>query len=261
MKIIAHRGGGAEALENSAAALRRAISLGVDGVEVDIWPTRDEGFVVLHDADIARLTGKPGWTSYLTQTEIQTLKIGSPIQRVLGRERVLSLRQTLRLVGGKAELFLEIKRTRHDVAAFSWLEERLKQVLEEEAALDWTLVISFDHRSLLRLRELAPQVRVGMLFAGEWLTLWEEVERLSPRALLPHWAQTTPELVRQAHRRGLEVYPWVVNQRELILQMEELGVDGLITDRPSLALEVTGRGKKEDHPAAEAEVKRDEMVP
>ncbi|HAF71060.1 TPA: hypothetical protein DCL37_06950, partial [Candidatus Acetothermia bacterium] len=101
VKVIAHRGGGAEALENSAAALRRAISLGVDGVEVDIWPTRDEGFVVLHDADIARLTGRPGWTSYLTLAEIQALRIGGPIRRKLLGERALSLRQALQVVAGR----------------------------------------------------------------------------------------------------------------------------------------------------------------
>lgn len=234
-------------MENSAAALRRAISLGVDGVEVDIWPIRDEGFVVLHDANITRLTGRPGWTSYLTQAEIQSLRIGGPIRRMLKGERVLSLRQTLEIVEGRAELFLELKRTRHDAAAFCWVEERLVQILDEKGALDWTTVISFDHRSLLRLRELVPQVRIGLLFAGEWLTLWEEVERLSPQVLLPHWAQATPELVRQAHTRGLEVYPWVVNQRDLMVQMSEMEADGLITDRPAEALEVRGRRQLQSH--------------
>ncbi|KUK26549.1 MAG: Glycerophosphodiester phosphodiesterase [Acetothermia bacterium 64_32] len=241
MKVIAHRGGGAEALENSAAALRRAISLGVDGVEVDIWPTRDEGFVVLHDADIARLTGRPGWTSYLTLAEIQALRIGGPIRRKLLGERALSLRQALQVGAGRGELLLELKLTRHSTTAFQWIEERLVQILREQGALDWTLVISFDHRSLLRLREVDPQVRIGMLYAGEWLTLWDEVRHLSPQAILPHWAQTTPELVREAHGRGLEVYPWVVNQPDLIVQMGEMKADGLITDRPAKVLELLGR--------------------
>jgi len=248
MKVIAHRGAGTITVENSAAALRRAIALGVDGVEVDIWPTRDEGFVVIHDADIARLTGRPGWTSYLTLAEIQALRIGGPIRRKLLGERALSLRQAIQVVAGRVELLLELKRTRHSAAAFQWVEERLAKVLREEGAVDWTLVISFDHRSLLHLRELDPGIRIGMLYAGEWLSLWEEVERLSPRALLPHWAQTTPELVREAQGRGLEVYPWVVNQRDLMVQMNEMGVDGLITDRPVEALELLGRRQPRPFP-------------
>lgn len=243
MKVIAHRGAGGLTVENSAAALRRAITLGVDGIEVDIWPTRDEGFVVLHDADIARLTGRPGWTSYLTLAEIQALRIGGPIRRKFLGERALSLRQALKVVAGRAELVLELKRTRHSSPALAWVEKRLAQVLCEEGAADWAMVISFDHRSLLRLRELAPQVRVGMLYAGEWLTLWEEVERLSPQAILPHWAQTNPELVRKAHARGLEVYSWVVNHPDLMRQLSEMGVDGLITDRPGEALALLGRAR------------------
>ena len=241
MKVIAHRGAGGFVVENSAAALRRAMALGVDGIEVDIWPTRDEGFVVLHDADVARLTGKPGWTSYLTLAEIQALRIGGPIRRKLLGDRALSLREALRVVAGRAELLLELKRTRHSTAALAWVEERLAQILSEEGAASWAMVISFDHRSLLRLREVAPQVQVGMLVAGEWLTLWEEVERLSPQAILPHWAQTNPELVRMAQTRGLKVYPWVVNHPDLMRQMSEMGVDGLITDRPGEALELLGR--------------------
>jgi len=248
MKVIAHRGAGSTTVENSAAALKRAISLGVDGVEVDIWPTRDEGFVVLHDADLTRLTGRPGWTSYLTLAEIQALRIGGPIRRKLLGERALSLPEALRVVGGKVELLLELKRTRHSSAALAWVEERLAQILREENAVDWTLVISFDHRSLLRLRELAPEVRVGMLVAGEWLTLWEEVERLSPQVLLPQWAQTNPTLVKEAHARDLPLYPWVVNQPDLIVQMNEMEVDGLITDRPAEALELLGRRQPRSFP-------------
>jgi len=251
MKVIAHRGAGGLAVENSAAALRRAITLGVDGIEVDIWPTRDEGFVVLHDADIARLTGRPGWTSYLTLAEIQALRIGGPIRRKFLGDRALSLREALRVVAGRVQLMLELKRTRHSSTALAWVEERLVRIIAEEKAFDWATVISFDHRSLLRLQELDPRVRAGMLYAGEWLTLWEEVERLSPQAILPHWAQANPELVREAHARGLEVYPWVINHRDLMRQLSEMGVDGLITDRPGEALVLLGRART---PSEDAEV-------
>ena len=248
MKVIAHRGAGALTVENSAAALRRAIALGVDGIEVDIWPTRDEGFVVLHDADLARLTGRPGWISYLTLAEIQALRIGGPIRRKLLGERALALRDVLRVVAGRVQLLLELKRTRHSSTALSWVEERLAHILTEEGVLDWVTVISFDHRSLLRLQKLAPGIRIGMLYAGEWLTFWEEVKSLSPQALMPHWAQTNPELVQRAHVRGLEVYPWVVNHQDLMRQMSEMGVDGLITDRPAEALELLGRRQPRPFP-------------
>lgn len=241
MRVIAHRGAGVHAPENTATALRHALSLGVDGVELDIWPTRDRGFVLFHDADLGRLTGRSGWTAYLSQAEIQELETGSRFGSEFSGERVLSLPQALELVQGRMEVVLELKRTRHDPEAFSWIEERLAGMLKEAGALASTLVVSFDHRTLLRMREVAPEVRVGMLYAGEWLTLWKEVELLAPEALLPHWAQTTPKLIREAVERGLSVYPWVVNHLDLVARLRDEGADGIITDYPGRCLELLDR--------------------
>lgn len=232
MKIVGHKGGGNEAPENTRAGIKHALALGLDAVEIDIWPTADGRFVLFHDADIARLTGHAGWTMHLTSTQLQTLEIGCPVSKKPTGERILLLEEALELLDGKAELFLEVKRTRHELDRYTWVEERLLQILDECSAVPWTTVISFDHRSLLNMHELSSETRVGMLYAGEWLSLWQEVDALGPVALLPHWAQTTPTLVEDAHKRGLSIYPWVVNDDEWMQQFAHMGVDGIITDRP-----------------------------
>jgi len=238
MKIIGHKGGGSPAPENSRASLERAITLGLDGVEIDVWPTADRKFVLFHDADIARLTGHAGWTMHLTSDQLRTLDIGSRVSREYAGERILLLEEALHLLAGKVELFLEVKRTRHELDRYAWVEERLSQILHECDAISWTTVISFDHRSLLRLYELSHDTRIGMLYGGEWLSLQQEIEALRPVALLPHWAQTTPVLVNDAHLRGIAVYPWVVNSDELMREISRMGVDGIITDRPEVLMQL-----------------------
>lgn len=247
MKVIGHKGVGSAAPENTRTSLEQALALGVDAVEVDIWPTADGRFVLFHDADIARLTGYAGWTMSLTSHELQSLEVGSRFSKRFAGERVLLLEEALDLLAGRGELVLELKRTRHELDRYTWIEERLGEILEAHRAFPWTLVISFDHHALLRLREIAKESHIGMLYAGEWLNLWEEVETLAPEALLPHWAQTTPALVEETHRKGLMICPWVVNHEEWMERFVRMGVDGIITDHPDRLLHLLRR-TQDSHP-------------
>jgi glycerophosphoryl diester phosphodiesterase len=218
--------------------LEQAIALGVDAVEVDIWPTADRKFVLFHDADIMRLTGHVGWTMSLTSDELRTLELRSLYSKEFSGERILLLEEALDLVAGRVELVLEVKRTRHELDRYAWIEERLAEILQKYDAFPWTLVVSFDHQTLLDLRKVTTEARIGMLYAGEWINLWEEVASLSPKALLPHWAQTTPVLIEEAHRNNLAVYPWVVNHEEWMERFDKMGVDGIITDHPDRLLQL-----------------------
>jgi len=232
MKVIAHKANGKEEIE-------RALALGADLIEIDIWATRGRKFLVFHDVFLERLGRHNNWTMYLTQEEIEDLR----------REHrgLLYLEEALGLVEGKVGLLVELKRTRHAEASYAWIEEELLRILDAEGAIPWVTLISFDHLSLLRFKELRSEVRVGMICAGEWLNLWEEVDRLSPAVILPHWAQTTPHLVEEAHRRGIAVYPWIVNRRDLWEIFREMGVDGVVTDEFEELLEFLGRKREVNH--------------
>ena len=244
MKTIGHKGGGKTAPENTRASLEQAIALGVDAVEVDIWPTADGRFVLFHDADIMRLTGHVGWTMSLTSVELRALELRSRSSKEVSGERILVLEEALDLVAGRVELVLEVKRTRHQLDRYAWIEERLAKILQRHDAFPWTLVVSFDHQTLLGLRKVTTDARTGMLYVGEWINLWKEVEFLSPEAILPHWAQTTGDLVAEAHRDGLAVYPWVVNHEEWMEQFVKMGVDGIITDYPDQLLRLLRETQK-----------------
>ena len=238
MKTIGHKGGGKTAPENTRASLEQAMALGVDAVEVDIWPTADGRFVLFHDADIMRLTGHVGWTMSLTSEELRALELRSRSSKELSGERILLLEEALDLIAGRVELILEVKRTRHELDRYAWIEERLAEILQKQNAFPWTLIVSFDHKTLLNLSEVTTDARTGMLYAGEWINLWEEVTSLSPKAILPHWAQTTPTLVEEAHSKDLAVYPWVVNHEEWMERFDKMGVDGVITDHPDRLLQL-----------------------
>lgn len=229
MKVIAHKANGKEEIE-------RALKVGADLIEIDVWATRGRRFLVFHDIFLEKLGHHNNWTMYLTQEEIEQLR--------REHRNLLYLEEALGLVRGKVELLVELKRTRHAEDSFSWIEKELIRILESMDSLEWVTLISFDHLSLLRFKELCPEIRVGMICAGEWLNLWDEVDRLSPNILLPHWAQTTPRLVEEAHSRGIAVYPWIVNRRDLWEIFREIGVDGIVTDKFEDLLEFLGRKRE-----------------
>ena len=240
MKVVGHKGGGNSVPENSRTGLKHALAIGLDAVEIDVWPTADRKFVLFHDADIARLTGHAGWTMHLTSDQLRTLEIGSRVATEYAGERILLLEEALALIEGKVDLFLEVKRTRHELDRYTWVEERLSKIIHDCNAVSWTTVISFDHRSLLNLHETSRGIQIGMLYAGEWLSLQQEIQALNPVALLPHWAQTTPTLVNDAHSDGIAIYPWVVNNDEWMQEFSRMGVDGIITDRPEALIKMQG---------------------
>lgn len=241
MKIIGHKGGGSTVPENSRTGLEYALSLGLEAVELDIWPTADQRFVLFHDADVNRLTGQSGRTMHLTSSQLQALEIDSPPSTAFPDERILLLEEALDMLAGKTELFLEIKRTRHELEKYTWLEERLCEILRACNAEEWTTVISFDHRSLANLHQVSPDAKIGMLYAGEWITLEHEIQALNPTAMLPHWAQTTSKLIEKAHSKGITVYPWVVNDYSWMKEFSRIGADGIVTDTPETFVQTPER--------------------
>lgn len=213
MKIIAHTA-------NTKISVEEAISSGAHGVETDVWPTSDRRFVVYHD-DYVQYPGDGRIP--IIELEFDELKKIIP--------DLLSLEEFLETCNRDSLLFLELKRPRHMPGRYEWVEERLAEILKDKGP-DWITLISFDHRSLEVLREMAPELRRGMIYGWEWLTLPEEVEEVAPEVLLPRWTQANPTLVRWAHDRGMEVYPWTVNSVGLARYFRDIEADGLITDCP-----------------------------
>jgi len=111
-------------------------------------------------------------------------------------------------------------------------------VLDAVAAADLAdrvVIQSFDHRSLWAIRAIDSDIRLAALTATERPDL-EEYSARGASIWSPNYQVLTRELVEQAHAVGLLVIPWTVNDRQDMLHVIDLGVDGLITDRPDIAI-------------------------
>ena len=238
--VIAHRGGAREVPENTWSAVEHVESLGLTWMETDLHATADDVVVLSHDADLGRIGGR-GTLSELTWDEAAELDAGD------GRGLV-RLDEVLEAHPGLA-LNVDLKEPAVVPPAL--------QVVRAADALDRVRFASFSARRLAMLRRQEPRATTslgGFDIAGLML--------LSEAALpLPHtrWGWTrgrvdavqvppmhrgmqvvTRRFVAQAHTAGLEVHVWTIDDPEEMRRLAALNVDAIMTDVPTLALELLG---------------------
>lgn len=233
---FAHRGGGLEAPENSFDAFARAIDLGYRYIETDVQLTADGRLIVFHDPVLDNLTDGEGRVGDLPWSIVSQARVG-------GREPIPLLDQVLETWPA---LRLNID-PKSDAAAVA-----LADALRCHGALNRVCVGSFSGARLARLRRtLGDQLCTS---AGPWevAKVWAAgyglpvPVPLGPRALqvpVRHRGLTvvTPGLIRAAHARGLAVHVWTVDEAAEMDRLLDMGVDGIITDRPTLLREVMMR--------------------
>lgn len=222
---IAHRGGpaaGSESLpENSLAAIKRALALGVYAVEIDIFQIYGELFVT-HDRRLGRVVSGQGiiTAQSLDYLQAQRLENGEPLPR---------LEQVLELVGDRALLNIEIKGEHCVPALARQLDDYIRSA---GGSYEQYVVSSFDHQQLFESLQQMPQVKRGVLIEGIPLDYAACCEPLKAYSFNTHLSFVTAELIEDAQRRGLKNWVYTVNHEDDWQLMHELGVDAVFTDKP-----------------------------
>lgn len=224
--VIAHRGACQEALENTLPAFRRALQLRADALELDVRLTHDHQLVVFHDASLERLGSSNRPLASLTVPELKRVSLldGSRIPTL---EEVLTDPSCPPCVN--IELKLDTRRTDHSELALARLLRRLD-------CFDRVVVSSFNPFALTRLSVLEPRILRGLLFTPE--TAWTVLRRpyLAPLArphfLHPDLDSATPRLIKLAKSLDFPILVWTVDEEKDWQRLVELGVDGIITNRP-----------------------------
>ncbi len=246
-RAYAHRGwhlGELAGMENSLSALRRAVAEGYRYLETDVRATRDGVPVVLHDETLQRTTDRVGAVGELDWTQVRGARIG-------GREPLCRLE----------DLLEELPRTllNIDVKADAAVGPVLR-VLERTGAWDRVCLASFSEARLRRLRRAAgPRLLTSMGTASAvalrlrsvlcharalpWLPAAVPVRGALAQLPRYRWRLPVvdPALIRCAHRLGREVHVWTIDRPDEMVELLELGVDGLVTDRPDVLRDVLTR--------------------
>jgi glycerophosphoryl diester phosphodiesterase len=243
LSLQAHRGAAGLAPENTLAAFKMALDLGVDGTELDLQATKDGVVVIMHDDSVDRTTDGRGRLADLTLAEIKRLDAGAKFAPTFRGERIPTLRELIDFVkasgNDRFRLNLEIKFADGREGSPADLEERVLDVLGETGFLDRVITQSFFHPSAAKMKRLAPSVPAGLL-VGQRRQPGDPVAAVREHRVdyyAPHFSLVTPELLRTLHLAGIPVVAWTVNDLQDMRRLIAMGLgglhgDGMISDFP-----------------------------
>ncbi|AGF73646.1 glycerophosphodiester phosphodiesterase family protein [Corynebacterium halotolerans] len=238
MEIIAHRGYSGRYPELTRVAFEKALELPVHGIECDVRLTRDGKLVVVHDAEIGRVSDGRGKVAQLTLAQLREFNFGTESSP----QSVLTLDELLELFADHPEHHLYIE-TKHPVPHGRIVEEQVLMRLRYAGLYDDPRihVISFSQPAIVRLRALAPhldRIRLRRRVERRLNPVDLHLGRPTGLGLSLERARANPGLIG---RHGLPTYLWTVNEPEDLRWARDHGVDLVATDEPGTALEVLGR--------------------
>lgn len=243
---VAHRGGSLLAPENTLAAFEAGIAAGADWVECDVHMARDGSLVVIHDADLRRTTDRAGQVGRLTLDEIRLANAAAKFpDRRFDPQRVPTLEEVLAALPERVGVQVEIKVP--EGGPYPGIERRVCNCLRQGGMVARSAVISFDPRTLSRVREAAPEVPAGFLVSERRLPVGDgaPVDRIAATARAGGAAfaglelkLVSPDLVAGLRNAGLGVAVWTVNDAPDMRACRDLGVDAVASDRPDLLRKV-----------------------
>jgi len=237
---VAHRGASGHAPENTLAAYRRAVELGARFIETDLQLTRDARLVALHDETLDRTTNGHGPVHSLTREEVCALDagswFGSPEGRSYAGESVPALRQILQFAREFDVVFyLELK------GGSTWgAEHALVSALRESGEATRAVALSFHTGQLEAIRRLDDTLMTGYLYDAPLLDPIDRALRAGARQLAPRHTLITPQLMDEARKVGLQVIAWTVNEESRMRELQELGVNGIMSDYPERIVHACG---------------------
>jgi len=244
--VFGHRGGSGLAPENTFAAFERGLAEGVDGLELDVRLARDGEVVVCHDPTLDRTTDASGPVSALTSGQLAEVdagyrfSTGEGVWPFRGRGVGVPLLRAVLARFPACPLIVELKGAEIDLARAT------VALVREAGAVDRVCIGSFRRAVLDEVRRLEPRLATGAASDEVRWALYRSWFCLFPRRVPYQALQVpqrreghqipTPRFVRGAHRAGAVVQVWVVDGRAEIVRLLEHGVDGIITDRPDVAV-------------------------
>jgi glycerophosphoryl diester phosphodiesterase len=238
MLKIGHRGAGGYEPENTLRSFQRALELGVDMVEADVWLTKDKKIVIIHDATVNRTTNGRGKVSRLYLAEIKKLDAG-------WGEQVPTLSELLTLIKNHCQLNIEVKTKK--VADYL-----VKELKETDFPNDNLLISSNFIKTLKFIKKQIPSIRIAWIFKARQNKIWQWLWAGKMLMVLPmvhqyiinklkthhldianiYYPLVNKKLVDKIHQCNKMIMVWTVNNRAEIKMMKEDGVDGIFSDYP-----------------------------
>ena len=219
VKNIGHRGAKGHIAENTLASIKKAIDLGADGVEIDVFKCLTGEIVVFHDKSLDKLTNGIGLIEEKTLEELKKLRV------LDSQEQIPTLLEVIKSID--EDVFLNIELKGRNTA-----EGSLDLVKKHITKSDNILFSSFNWDELKDLRKLDSEIKIALITREDPLLAINPALSLNAIAINPSYKSLNKNNTSEIYKAGLKIYTWTVNDTVQISEMINLGVHGIITDFP-----------------------------
>lgn len=225
MKIlnIAHRGYSGRFDENTMIAFEKAIEYKADGIETDVQLSKDNIPVLIHDETLDRTTDGKGYVKDYTLAELKEFRTKSG-------KKIPTLKEFFELVADSnlKVLNLELK---NSILPYEGLEEKVLKMIYEYDIQEKIIISSFNHLSLVKVRELDKAIKLGALTSATLVNVSKYLKDISVECYHPCFPSILKDkYMKEIKKSGIEVNPYTVNEEEHMKMVIEVKADSIITN-------------------------------
>ncbi|WP_250149296.1 glycerophosphodiester phosphodiesterase family protein [Flagellimonas sp. 389] len=220
--VIGHRGAMGHETENTLASVQKALDLGVDMIEIDVFKISSGEIVVFHDERVERLSNSGGNIEEYNIYDLKKLTLD-------GNHKIPMLQDVLKLIDNKVALNIELKGAN--------TSERVNFIIENYIEgkgwiLDNFVISSFNWDELREMRKINANIKIAVLTEEDPMDAISVAKELNAVAINPDYTTLTEENAGKIKDEGFKIYTWTVNEPDDIQRMKAFGVDGIITNFP-----------------------------
>jgi glycerophosphoryl diester phosphodiesterase len=223
MKKIGHRGAKGYEPENTLISFQKALDMQVDGIELDVHLSADSEIMVIHDETVNRTTNGKGFVNKLSLRELKAFRIDD-------KHEIPTLKEVFDLVNQGCFINIELKSYDTTEKVVSLIE---KYVAKKGWKYDRFLISSFDWNALQQVAFLNDKIPIGVLAETNLDLAQAFAKFIRAKSIHPHFHLLTKENTAQIQEKGLQVFPWTINEIEDIQKIKAFNVNGIITDFPN----------------------------
>lgn len=234
IKICAHRGASGYAPENTLEAFQLALEQGVDAVELDVHLTRDGELLVAHDEKIDRVSNGSGLICDQSLAALKKFNFNK-VHPEYENAKAPTLKEVYELLM-KSGMTINVE-LKNNINPYVGMEEKCLELAAKMGMEDKIVYSSFNHLSMLRLKELKADSYCGLLYDTILIRPWRYAKDYGMNAIHPPYQHILffSDYCLKAHKAGIEVNTWTVNSDRDMKRVIEAGADMLITNYPDRA--------------------------
>lgn len=227
-KVIGHRGASSVAPENTLASFQQAADFHADYFELDVYLSKDDSLVVIHDKSVNRTTNGSGFVTLMTFEQLRELDAGSWFDPQFAGEKIPTLKEAL-LLGreNNTKVCIEIKGSKTGIV------EKIVDLVEKLDMQKKVIIFGFSYAQVSLARQLDPTIPALYLVDNISQQNIDKAAEIGAQAV-GAGDEVDLQTLNYAHAKNIEIWRWTINGAAKMSDLLALGIDGIITNYPQL---------------------------